>query len=163
MVSNNKVFINRLLFKHHDSPWFSLICYDEGTVCPLAQRDVAVQSNEVWRVGARIYGSKRKFTILLHFLHSYQWVKLSFLHIYFISLHCCVTASIHRLPRRVNIVVINLDGSPVVLIAFMIVSSWASLGDWLSSSSLRSTLLGCVGLNVLLSGMSSLLRSCGAS
>lgn len=94
-----------------------------------------MQSNEARRADAQIYEPKRKFTILQHFLNSYQWVKQSFLHIYFILLHCCI----RRLPCRVNVAAVNLDGSPMVLLAFMIVSSW----DWLSSFSLCSALLVC--------------------
>lgn len=149
MVSINGVFIIiRLLFKHHDFPWLSLWSAMMKVTSDLRpKRDVAVQSNEMWRVDPPNLWTQRKCTILLHFLHCYQWVKPSSLHIY---LHFSSPLCYYEYSQVVNMVVVNPDGSAMILNVFMIVSSWASPRDRLSSSSLRSALLGCVWLNVLL-------------
>lgn len=109
------------------------------------KRDVAVQPNEMWRVDPRIYGPKENslfcsiFYIVINGWNRHLCIFTSF------QFKAVLLRVFTGCPSRVNMVVVNPDGSAMILNAFMIVSSWASPWDWLSSSSLRSALLGVRG------------------
>lgn len=69
------VFIIRPL-SERTVPTVSTLYYDEGIFLPLAKQDAPVLFNWLQRADARIYRPKRKSNLLLHFLNSYQLVKL---------------------------------------------------------------------------------------